>query len=397
MARSRNARGEFAGRIPAGEALEVFEQRDDMARPLTANDITEACGWSRRTAHNKLSELVERDVLATRKVGARGRVWWVPADEGSNSSPDMTVPDPVSVEEIPTTPTEVLERCRDEIPARNEEARQERAHAVLTAYEYLQREGDAPLDEIQEHIAGAHPDGDPERQWVNYVRPGLVALPGIQKPPQGASRWHFVDPNGELAEKLNVPIEDSVARAEVTGSGKIAERYRAIIQIAYDYLKHRGSAEKGDFKRNTPNYSGHYINFDGMWSYFLREALGELPGVERPRHGARGWSYIEPGGKLDRKLSIECENWVANIEVPSEGVAASRLRTLIQIAYNHLKEAGNATKEDFEQALPSYTGHYTGFSGLWTYLLKDALKQGPDVETSREDKRGPTTYTYTGD
>lgn len=397
MARTRNEDGKYTGRIPAGEALEVFEQRDDMARPLTANDVTEECGWSRRTAHNKLSELVEREVLATRKIGARGRVWWIPADETSNPGPDVTVPEPDTGTKIPSTPGEVLETCRDEIPARNEETRQERARAILTAYELIQREGNVSLEEIQEHVSATHPDGDPERQWVNYVRSGLAALPGIEKPPRGASRWHFINPNGELAEQLSVPIEEPVQQTEVTAGGKTAERYRAMIQIAYDYLKDRGHGEKGDFKRKTPDYSGHYIDFDGMWSYFFRDGLAELPGVGPPSHGGRGWSYVDPSGELDETLSTDYEGWIAEIEVPADGKTDERLRSLIQIAYDHLKEAGSATKEDFERALPDYTGHYTGFSGFWTYLLKDALKKGPGVETTREDKRGPTTYSYTLD
>jgi Fic family protein len=67
-------------RVPVRDVHEVFRQREDQARPLTASDIMSAVGCSRRTAHNKLNELVERDVLRTRKVGSRSRVWWVPID-----------------------------------------------------------------------------------------------------------------------------------------------------------------------------------------------------------------------------------------------------------------------------------------------------------------------------
>jgi|GEM_PF-4516605 len=56
-----------SGRIPLSEVLDVFERRDDRARPLTADDIIEVVDCSRRTTHNKLNELVDRDILRTRK------------------------------------------------------------------------------------------------------------------------------------------------------------------------------------------------------------------------------------------------------------------------------------------------------------------------------------------
>lgn len=83
MSRDRNDHGRYDDRISPDVVLEVFEARDDRARPLTANDIVDELGIARRTAHNKLNALVERGVLKTRKVGARGRVWWqpIPADD----------------------------------------------------------------------------------------------------------------------------------------------------------------------------------------------------------------------------------------------------------------------------------------------------------------------------
>jgi len=56
--RERNAKGEFTDRIPPEAALEAFDARDDVARPLTADDVMEVLDCSRRTAHNKLNALV---------------------------------------------------------------------------------------------------------------------------------------------------------------------------------------------------------------------------------------------------------------------------------------------------------------------------------------------------
>jgi predicted ArsR family transcriptional regulator len=90
MGRDRNERGRYADRIPPEWVLELFENREDQARPLTASDIMDELGCSRRTAHNKLGELVDRGDLETRKVGAKGRVWWVPMiDTDEEETPDF--------------------------------------------------------------------------------------------------------------------------------------------------------------------------------------------------------------------------------------------------------------------------------------------------------------------
>ncbi|WP_336326253.1 helix-turn-helix domain-containing protein [Halovenus sp. HT40] len=56
----------------------VFEDREDYAEPLTATEIAERLGCSRRTALNKLHRLEENTDLTSKKVGGRSRVWWIP-------------------------------------------------------------------------------------------------------------------------------------------------------------------------------------------------------------------------------------------------------------------------------------------------------------------------------
>lgn len=79
--RKRNESGQYADRIPPETVLDVFTRRDDVARPLTASDVADSLDIARRTAHNKLNTLEESSQLATRKVGARGRVWWIPINK----------------------------------------------------------------------------------------------------------------------------------------------------------------------------------------------------------------------------------------------------------------------------------------------------------------------------
>jgi len=66
--------------VPVEEALATFERQPRPGTPLTAPEVAEALGCARRTAHAKLEALAERGDLRTKKVGARGRVWWRPAD-----------------------------------------------------------------------------------------------------------------------------------------------------------------------------------------------------------------------------------------------------------------------------------------------------------------------------
>lgn len=56
----------------------VFEGREDYAEPLTAKEIADELGCSRRTALNKLHQLEEGTDLTSKKVGGRSRVWWIP-------------------------------------------------------------------------------------------------------------------------------------------------------------------------------------------------------------------------------------------------------------------------------------------------------------------------------
>jgi MarR-like DNA-binding transcriptional regulator SgrR of sgrS sRNA len=60
------------------DVTEVFQDRDDYAEPLTASEVAERLGCSRRTALNKLHALQEDTEVTSKKVGGRSRVWWIP-------------------------------------------------------------------------------------------------------------------------------------------------------------------------------------------------------------------------------------------------------------------------------------------------------------------------------
>lgn len=73
--------------IDRGEVLAVFKRQERPGTPRTAPEIAEILGCARRTAHEKLTRLAEQDALATKKVGARGRVWWLPVSRQTETAP----------------------------------------------------------------------------------------------------------------------------------------------------------------------------------------------------------------------------------------------------------------------------------------------------------------------
>lgn len=65
-------------KVTPPDVLEVFENREDRAEPLTASEVADELGCARRTAGRKLKQLLEQGGVASKKVGGRSRVYWVP-------------------------------------------------------------------------------------------------------------------------------------------------------------------------------------------------------------------------------------------------------------------------------------------------------------------------------
>lgn len=93
MTRERNDSRQYADGIDPDTIVDVFDARDDLARPVTAGDVVNELEIARRTAHNKLNALVERGELETRKIGARGRVRWqpLPREESDDTNAEHAV------------------------------------------------------------------------------------------------------------------------------------------------------------------------------------------------------------------------------------------------------------------------------------------------------------------
>lgn len=398
MARERDQRGQYSDAISPEKALSVFEDRTDSAKPLTANDISNELGWSRRTVHNKLTELVDQELLKTRKIGARGRVWWVPMTGNFASQHSQNT----SGSEDITTPEDVLEDVGTAIPGNSEEERIERADVVLQCYNFLKNNRKTTTKKLKEHAQRINPTDNTktltgaERQWVNYLRDSLAVLPNVEKPPRGGTgHWQYIPDDSDLLRELQIHDQyDWVKDLEPTGEGDSVDRQRAMVQMAYDYLKEHGSATKNDFKEALPEYTAHYSDFDGLWVYCIREELKDAPNVISPDQG-NTW-YFDGDGDLPDELDIDIDDWVHSLdEVTGEGRAFRERQALVQLSYNILKDQGEAMKRDFESELPEHTGGYIKFDSLWSYCISPSLKQAPNVRTSESD--GPITYEYVGE
>ncbi|WP_340100658.1 GAF domain-containing protein [Salinibaculum salinum] len=73
------------------ETLAVF---GSSGRPRTTTEVATELDLGRRSTYDRLQRLVDRDCLATKKVGASARVWWRPAT--SDSGPSQATSDRVA-------------------------------------------------------------------------------------------------------------------------------------------------------------------------------------------------------------------------------------------------------------------------------------------------------------
>ncbi|MEA5408660.1 ArsR family transcriptional regulator [Haloarculaceae archaeon H-GB2-1] len=161
----------------------MFETRDDWARPLTASDVMGELDCSRRTAHNKLNELVDRDLLKTRKVGSRSRVWWIPIEQP---------PDSVrrNAEASESRPRHLVEDVELPGTGRTLEARRD---ALLASYEYLQEHPEAKKSDFLQDVFPEHPaEYQTAEGWWNAIQPALAKLPGVDPPKERGHIWHFL-------------------------------------------------------------------------------------------------------------------------------------------------------------------------------------------------------------
>lgn len=188
--RDRNNHGQYSDRIPPEAALEAFEEREDRGRPLTAADVMEHIDCSRRTAHNKLTELVEDGTLETRKIGARGRVWWVPIETNAEVEPRPTTGRTDGEEAPPSAVREAMMAV--DLPGTGP-ALEARREALLASYQYLIDHPSARKSDFLENVYPEHPAAfETDEGWWNAIQPALKELPGVDPPEERGHIWNFL-------------------------------------------------------------------------------------------------------------------------------------------------------------------------------------------------------------
>ena len=186
------------GRVPSTtpeDVLEVFHDREDRAEPLTAPELAEELDCSRRTALNKLSALEDREdvKIASKKVGGRSKVWWLPLVDHEPREPrerrePASTPAPVDDDQPATDDADDAEPTSEDVHAVVDdvaaswddddrlEDRKAAARAVLEhaleSGEHISK-GDAVERFHNEHAV----DGQStETWWRQNVRPVLRAV-----------------------------------------------------------------------------------------------------------------------------------------------------------------------------------------------------------------------------
>jgi PAS domain S-box-containing protein len=101
------------------ETLALFELVD-AGEPLTTTEVADRLDLGRRATYGRLERLVDRDRLETKKVGAKGRIWWVPsAQTGPGDLEDLHARlvefAPMTVYRRPLDPTAAMERVGDAV------------------------------------------------------------------------------------------------------------------------------------------------------------------------------------------------------------------------------------------------------------------------------------------
>lgn len=314
-----------------------------------------------------------------------------------------------SDDSLPKTPVELLDTVGTILPGRTEEIRHERAETVLEIYKILQEKESFEKDDIEAHLTDLYPekfaneDGQFERHWVNYIRDSLAELPRIEKPAGGTAQiWRYVPP--ELDQQIRVDnIDEWILnlREIPSGSRDAVDRQQCMIQQVYDYIKEHGEVTKDELEQALPPYTAHYQSFNGFWGYCLRKALSEAEDIGSPTAGRQNWYYIgDPSESFPPELDLSIDDWILEQDITGSDLILRERQLLVQFSYNHLKQIEEAQKGDFQELfrinIPSYTGHYNTFNSLWNYILKDTLKEAPNVLSHRNTGHSPTIYRYTG-
>lgn len=220
-------------RVTEADALDIFDERDDAAEPLTATEVGDALNCSRKTAYNKLTALADAGDLASKKVGGRSRVWWVPLPrDARTSAPGRSrVVDDVDQEDAASGRGEDVASNRADRPGR---------------------------DDVVEDAGDQEIGADPDRSSTDDA------------------------------------VDAALADVDLPGSGAKEERRRRAVRDLYDHLRENGTATRAEFLELIDADVVGYASPESFWTNCVKatDALASLPDVEKPGEGEHTWRYV---------------------------------------------------------------------------------------------------------
>ena len=227
---------ERASKITLADTLRVFEEAAEPGVPLTASEVADELGCVRRTAYGKLEELAERGDLQTKKVGARGRVWWrvdpgPSAVERSNVSALSQVQFDEFVDEVTDYAIFILD-ADGRIRSWNDGAKRIKGY---TEEEILGEHFSAFYSEADQEA------GIPQRNLDIAAEEGRVEDEGIRLRKDGTTFWANVvitalhDDDGDLQGFVKVTRDMTERHTYEERLKKEKERFEALISEVEDY------------------------------------------------------------------------------------------------------------------------------------------------------------------
>ena len=196
-------------RVSDRDLLDVFRSTADPV--LSTAEVADAVPIKRRGVLNRLRDLEDAGELASKQIGGRNTVWWIPTrretaeDAARADAADAPTDPPADAHGGHTAAEEdALDAVLADLPGTVDPA--DARETIHTAREYLREAGSASKATIVHEIMPTHPLGyDPDAAlakidageryrgawWRRVVKPGLKALPDVEAPARGASEWRY--------------------------------------------------------------------------------------------------------------------------------------------------------------------------------------------------------------
>lgn len=183
----------------------------------------------------------------------------------------------------------------------------DREDAVRGAFAYLRYWGSATTAELQDAVYDEWPAEFPDRRtwWTELVADGLAALPDVRPPDDGESgadeaalaEWRYAGPatvdRGDLdgREILRMGGAHAGDARHAVESVGLPDAERDAARAAFAALADRGTATDEEIAEAVyEDQPAGYGSAAEWWDGFLRDALAEVPAVER-EDGK--WRYVD--------------------------------------------------------------------------------------------------------